>query len=162
MRALQEHRFEAAADGLKRIMAEFGEEKELNDRARLYLALCERQLQPPPPEPRTDHERILAATLAINAGDGARAIRLLDEVCHRDPGHDQALYLMAVAYGLTGDPSMAAPFLARAIEANAGNRARARVDPDLEPLRQEAAIMALLERPAGAQPLDGRALQGRS
>lgn len=162
MRALQEHRFPAAADSLRAILAEFPEEKELNDRARLYLAVCERHLRPPAPEPGTAHDRLLAATLAINAGDGARAIRLLDTICQEDPGHDQALYLMAVAYGLAGDPSSAAPFLQRAIEVNAGNRVRARVDPDLEPLRGEEAIMALLERPAGDRPLDGRVRQDRS
>jgi cytochrome c-type biogenesis protein CcmH/NrfG len=143
MRALQEHEFDRAANMLRVVLDKFPEEKELTDRVRLYLSVCERHLQPAP-EPRTPAERLLAATLALNAGDASRAVRLLDQVCHDDPGNDQALYLMAVAVALSGEPQRAAPFLARAIEVNAGNRARARVDPDLESFRHDAGIAALL------------------
>lgn len=156
MRALQEHQFEQAAASLREVLDRFPEEKELTDRARLYLAVCERHLQPPPPEPRTPVERLYAATVALNAGDAARAIPLLDHVCHDDPSHDQALYLMAVAYGLKGEPHLAVPFLERAIEANPGNRTRARVDPDLDGLRHEAGVAALLQPPAGHGASAGR------
>lgn len=149
MRALQEHHYEQAATALREVLERFSDEKELTDRARLYLSVCERHLQPPPPEPKTPIERLYAATIALNAGDATRAIALLDRVCEADPIHDQALYLMAVAYGLKGEPHLAAPFLERAIEANPGNRTRARVDPDLDSLRQEAAIAALLQPTAG-------------
>jgi len=147
MRALQEHHYDRAADALRDVLERFSNEKELTDRARLYLAVCERHLQPSP-EPTTTPDRLYAATLALNAGDAARAITLLDDVCHDDPGHDQALYLMAVAYGLQGETHLAVPFLERAIEANAGNRARARVDPDLETLRRDASVAALLQPPS--------------
>jgi predicted Zn-dependent protease len=150
MRALQQHQYEQAAATLREVLDRFSEEKELIDRARLYLTVCERHLQPPPPEPGTTVERLYAATVAINAGHAARAITLLENVCHDDPSHDQALYLMAVAYGLQGEPHLAVPFLERAIAANPGNRIRARVDPDLDTLRHEDGVAALLQAPAGS------------
>ena len=162
MRALQNHQFDRAATALREVLDRFPDEKELTDRARLYLAVCDRQLQPPPPEPRTTRDRLYAATLAINAGDASRAIALLDRVCRDEPGHDQAQYLMAVAYGLQDEPQLAVPFLQRAIEANAGNRARARVDPDLETLRQEARIAALLQPPTSDGAAGGRGTRKRS
>jgi tetratricopeptide (TPR) repeat protein len=150
MLALQQHDYAGAAPALREVLDRFSEEKELTDRARLYLAVCERHLQPPPPEPKTTGDRLYAATLAINVGDATRAITLLNKVCHDDPGHDQALYLMAVAHGLNGEPHLAVPFLARAIEANPGNRARARIDPDLDALRHDARLAALLQPQADA------------
>ncbi len=156
MRALQNHQFDRAATALREVLDRFPDEKELTDRARLYLAVCDRHLQPPPPEPLTTGDRLYAATLAINAGDASRAIALLDRVCRDEPGHDQAQYLMAVAYGLQGEPQLAVPFLQRAIEANAGNRARARVDPDLDALRHEARIAALLQPPPSDGASSGR------
>lgn len=147
VRALQMRDYGSAAEQLRELRERFPEEKELQDRVRLYLAICERHLQPPPPEPCTTHERLLAATLAVNAGEAARAITLLDQVCRDDPGNDQALYLLAVAHGLNGEPHRAVPFLERAIQMDAGNRARARVDPDLEPLRA-AGLAAVFDGPA--------------
>src|SRR5688572_25260130 len=48
MRALQEHRFREAADAFKAVLLQYPEEKELNERIRLYLALCERHLSSTP------------------------------------------------------------------------------------------------------------------
>jgi hypothetical protein len=72
-------------------------------------------------------------------------------VVERDAAHDRALYLLATAHAQRGEPGLAIPYLQRAVEANPENRALARTDPDLEALRSDRAVAALLEPPA-----DGR------
>jgi len=144
MRALQEHRFQEAAETFRAVLVQYPEEKELNERVRLYLTLCERHLQSAP-EPKTLEERLYAATLAINAGDGDTAVRHLGEVVAQDPDHDGALYMLGVAHALKDDAKAALAYLQRAIQQNPDNRALALQDGDLERLMQDQSIRAALE-----------------
>ena len=149
MRALQEHRFQEAADAFRAVLLQYPEEKELNDRVRLYLGLCERHLNSAP-EPKTLDERLYAATLALNAGDKHTAMRHLGEILAQEPNHDGALYMFAVAYALNNDNEKALSYLRRAIEQNPDNRALALQDGDLERLMQDQSIRAALEVTAGS------------
>ncbi len=147
IRQIQQHDFARAADLLGRVVTAFPQERELCERARLYLSLCDRQLRPATDEPQSLAERIYAATLALNAGTVDRAIAFLRGVLRENPTHDQALYMLATAYAQRGDVQVAIPYLQQAIESNPDNRVLARVDPDLAGLRAEDTIAALLESP---------------
>lgn len=155
MRALQEHRFQEAADLFRGVLLQYPEEKELNDRVRLYLTLCERHLRAAP-EPKTLEERLYAATLALNAGDGDTAVRHLGEIVAQDPDHDGALYMLGVAHALKDDPLTALTYLQRAIERNPDNRALALQDADLERLMQNESVRTAVEGASGRSG-DGRA-----
>jgi tetratricopeptide (TPR) repeat protein len=150
MRALQEHRFGEAADAFRTVLLQYPDEKELNDRARTYLSICDRHLSQAP-EPRTIEERLYAATLALNAGDRPTAMRHLREIVNQDPSHDGALYMLGVAHALADDRDQALSFLQQAIAHNPANRALALQDADLERLMQDEAIRTTLQR-AGAHP----------
>jgi tetratricopeptide (TPR) repeat protein len=147
VRQLQRHDFLGAAERLRRIVTAFPQERELCERARLYLSLCDRQLQPAAAEPQSLEERIYAATLALNAGDVDRAVGHLDAVLGQDPANDTALYLLAIAHAQRGNLEVAIPYLQQAIASNPDNRVLARSDPDLEGLRAEDTIAALLDSP---------------
>jgi tetratricopeptide (TPR) repeat protein len=144
VRNLQQHSYAEAADLLRRVIAGFPQERELLERSRLYLTLCDRHLTPPTAEPANAAERLYAATLALNAGAPERAIAYLKRVADDDPANDQALYLMAVAHAERGEAGVAIRYLEQAIAANPENRSLARVDPDLEALRRDAAVAPLL------------------
>jgi Tfp pilus assembly protein PilF len=126
------------------VLTQYPEEKELNDRVRLYLALCERQLKSAP-EPRTLEERLYAATLALNAGDPATALHHLGNIVSQDPDHDGALYMLAVVHAIREDPATAVTYLHRAIERNPENRSLALQDSDLERLMQDESVRAALQ-----------------
>lgn len=152
MRTLQQHKYAKAADLLRHVLTSYPDERELLERVRLYLTLCERQLTPTAAaEPQNTQERLYAATLALNGGELARAVDYLDHVLRDEPANDQALYMMAVAHAERGEPGVAIPYLQQAIESNPENRALARLDPDLEALRDEDALAALLEAPPVAR-----------
>lgn len=149
IRLLQEHKFPEAASAFQAVLTKYPEEKELNDRVRLYLSLCERQLKSAP-EPATTEERLYAATLALNAGDPSTALHYLGKIVSQDPDHDGALYMLAVVHALRDDAATAVTYLQRAIERNPENRSLALQDSDLDRLMQDESVRAALDSgPAG-------------
>jgi outer membrane protein assembly factor BamD (BamD/ComL family) len=161
LRTFQQQNYSKAADLFHHVLKAFPEERELLDRVRLYVTLCERHLTPLMAEPRNTQERLYAATLALNAGDLGSAISHLERVRRDEPGNDQALYMLAVAHAQREEPAVAIPYLEQAIEANAENRALARFDPELELLREEDAVIALLEAPAVARTTEHKRIARR-
>jgi len=148
LEALQRHDFQVAADLFESVLRQYPEEKELQERVRLYLNICQRQAAPREAAPRTLEERLYAATLSINGGKYDQAISELRLVRDEDPDNDHALYMLAVAHAQRGEPAEAIAHLERAIALNPENRAIARADPDLEPLRGDEAFRAALDAPA--------------
>jgi tetratricopeptide (TPR) repeat protein len=133
--ALQAHEYSRASTSLRSVISGYPEEKELHDRARLYLNICERQVESRAATPKSPEERIFAATVAFNAGNYDDALTHLRAATKEAPDHDHALYMMAAVLALRDEPQEAVPALLRAIELNPENRAMARHDPDLESLR---------------------------
>jgi tetratricopeptide (TPR) repeat protein len=147
--ALQRHDYAAAARLLQGVIERYPEERELHERVRLYLKVCERQTGGPAPGPRTLEERLNAATVALNAGEYGRASEYLRAVHQEDPENDYAQYMLAVVHSATGNGEAAVQHLRRAIELNPENRALARHDPDFEAVRHQDAFRQALETAAG-------------
>jgi tetratricopeptide (TPR) repeat protein len=143
--ALQRHDYEAARNLLESVIRLYPDEKELHERVRLYLNICQRHASPPGAVPQTVEERLYAATLAINGGKHDEAISHLRLVRDEDPDNDHALYMLAVAHAQRGELAEAVAHLERAVALNPENRALARRDPDLEPLREDEAFRTALD-----------------
>ena len=153
LEALQRHAYDEAARLLESVLRQYPEEKELHERVRLYLNICQRQLARAEPKPQTIEERLFAATIAINGGQYDQAIGHLRLVRDEDPDNDHALYMLAVAHSQRDEPAEAVAHLERAIALNPENRGLARTDPDLDPLRDNEAFRAALEAPPSAGQL---------
>ena len=162
LEALQRHAYAEAARLLESVLKLYPEEKELHERVRLYLNICERQATQREAAPQTIDERLYAATLAINGGQYDQAIAHLRLVRDEDPDNDHALYMLAVAHAQRDEHAEAVAHLERAIALNPENRALARNDPDLEPLRDDDAFRAALEAPPVPRPAPRRPLKTRS
>jgi tetratricopeptide (TPR) repeat protein len=146
--ALQRHDYTAAEHLLQAVLDQYAEEKELNERVRLYLNVCRRQTTPVESPPKTLEERLFASTLALNGGRYDEAISHLHLARDEDPDNDHALYMLAVAHAQRGELAAAVAHLERAIAVNPENRSLARQDPDLDPLRGDEAFRAAVEAPA--------------
>ncbi len=153
--ALQRHEYRRAIDLLESVLRQFPEEKELHERVRLYLNVCERQAAQRAADPQTVEERLYASTLAINGGRYDEAISHLRLVRDEDPDNDHAIYMLAVAHAQRGEHAEAIAHLERAILLNPENRALARRDPDLEALGDDEAFRSAIEAPPSAR-LDRR------
>jgi tetratricopeptide (TPR) repeat protein len=150
--ALQRHDYNEATTLLESVLRQYPDEKELHERVRLYLNICQRQATPREEAPQSIDERLFAATLAINGGQYDQAIAHLRLVRDEDPDNDHALYMLAVAHAQRDEHAEAVAHLERAIALNPENRALARNDPDLEPLRDDEAFRAALEAPLNTRP----------
>jgi tetratricopeptide (TPR) repeat protein len=148
LEALQRHDYEQASAILESVLRQYPEEKELHERVRLYLNVCQRQGTPRVPAPQTIDERLYAATLAINGGQYDQAILHLRLVRDEDPDNDHAIYMLAVAHAQRDEHAEAVAHLERAIALNPENRALARNDPDLEPLHDDEAFRTTIETPS--------------
>jgi tetratricopeptide (TPR) repeat protein len=143
--AIQAHDFSRGSSVLRSVLSRYPEEKELHERVRLYLNVCDRHMTPRAVSPSTPEERVFAATLAVNAGDFEVALEHLQRATSEAPDYDHALYMLASVLALRGQVDEAVPILLRAVELNPENRAMARHDPDLEPLRQYDSVRTALE-----------------
>jgi tetratricopeptide (TPR) repeat protein len=151
MQALQAKRYRDAAHLLKTVIATYPEEKELLERAQLYLRVCARHLTPPDATPSTPEERVYAATLALNAGDSERAVALLTSAVALDPNSDHAEYMLGVALAIRGNHESAIAHLERAVALNPETRHLIAKEADLEVLRHADAIVALVSAPPPPQ-----------
>lgn len=156
LEALQRHDYRGAFDLLESVLRQYPEEKELHERVRLYLNVCQRQAAPREAAPKTIEERLYASTLAINGGNYDEAISHLRLVRDEDPDNDHALYMLAVAHAQRGEHAEAVAHLERAIALNPENRALARRDPDLEPVRDDEAFRTALETASRQGRVDRR------
>jgi predicted Zn-dependent protease len=146
LKALQLRQFTKARDLLQSLIDRFPDERELHERARLYLRVCERQIEEAQAQPRSASDRVTAATVALNAGRTAEAISSLRSVVQEDSKNDHAEYVLAVGYATLGDSSSAISHLARAIALNPENRSLARSESDFDSLRHDPAFRSLLDQ----------------
>jgi tetratricopeptide (TPR) repeat protein len=140
--ALQQRQYGKAAELLGAVINGFTDEKELQERARVYLAICERQAVRDA-KPRSFDDRLHAATVIVNRGAFEEALVQLRKLENDEPGNDYVHYLLSVVYTAVGNAEQALAQLRKAIELAPENQFRAAQDPDLEPLRQDAAFAAL-------------------
>jgi Tfp pilus assembly protein PilF len=147
VRALQRHDYTGAAEHFRSVVQRFPDERELLERARLYLRVCERETANRPAGPRTPQELIYAATVSLNAGDARGALAHLRRALADDPDNDHGNYIMAVTLTDQGQHTEAIEYLRQAIQLNADNRSLARQDPDLAVLRETDGCRELLDAP---------------
>jgi tetratricopeptide (TPR) repeat protein len=145
MESLQRHDYNQALALLRSVLTTYPDEKELHERVRLYINVCERHATPQAAAPQTIEERLYASTLAINGGKYDEAIAQLRLVRDEDPDNDHALYMLAVAHAQRGEHAQAIAHLERSIALNPENRSLARQDTDFEPLMDDEAFQAAVE-----------------
>jgi tetratricopeptide (TPR) repeat protein len=148
VQALQRHDFSGAAGFFRTVLERYPEERELLERARLYLRVCERETsRQPAAAPKSPEERVYAATVALNSGDHVVALDHLQRALGDDPESDHAHYIMAVALGMRNRADEAIEHLQQAIALNPENRGLAKQDPDLDSLRDHGRFRDALETP---------------
>ena len=135
LKALQRKHYDGAATAFRQVLKQFPEERELHERARLYLNVCERETGPRVRKPRSVDERILAATLALNRRNVDEALSLLQSTASSHRKHDHLQYMLALAHALRNDVETAAGHLAQAIALNPSNRLQAKQEPDFDSIR---------------------------
>ena len=147
LKALQRKHYPGAATAFRQVLEQFPEERELHERARLYLNVCERETKPLAKTPKSVDERILAATVALNRRDVDQALLLLRRTASSHRKHDHIQYMLALAHALRDDVETAAEHLARAIALNPSNRLQAKQEPDFDSIRWTQPFLDAIKQP---------------
>ncbi len=144
--ALQGHDYKAAHNAFSQVLKGFSDERDVAERASLYLKVCQRHLAGNPrPKTLSAQELLARATFALNAGQFSDAIGQARAVLHLDEGNDHAHYVLALAHALDGNSSVAVRHLSRSIDLNPACRSIALAESDFESLRSDPAFRALVE-----------------
>ncbi len=139
---LQQGKFEKALAMLEKLLPDAP--AEIQDRCRIYISTCRRQLDKaklafPTPEEHYDY-----AISHLNTGYYEEAREQFTLILTTHPGADYAFYGLAVLESITGRASDCLSNLARAIELNPKNRLQARVDNDFQNMVDDPRFTELL------------------
>jgi tetratricopeptide (TPR) repeat protein len=132
MRLFHERRFEQARGLFQEALA--GPERDVAQRSRLHIAMCERRLQQGGVTLSTAEEYYNYGVALINTRNLLEARAHLEKALEMAPNADHIHYALALAQALSGDFTTAHQNLKRAIELEPRNRTIARQDADFAPL----------------------------
>jgi tetratricopeptide (TPR) repeat protein len=141
--ALQKKKFEEAERNFSDLIQKYPDEKELVDRARVYLAICDRRKSAGAPPMTEPEDFYYAAVLEKNRGNVSEAIEHLKHAARKNGG-GRVDFLLACCYAQTGDSVVSIQHLKKAIEEDQRHRILARHDRDFDPLRETPEFQELL------------------
>ncbi len=124
--------------------ASAGPERDVAQRAKLHIAMCDRRLQETTLKLGSAEDYYNYGIALINLRNVAEARIHLEKALQIAPGSDHIHYALALAQALSGDIANAFDNLRRAIELEPRNRIIARQDADFAPLANQPPFDALL------------------
>ena len=133
-----------AKDQLVRLQEDYPNEKELMDRVRSYLVVCDQRLSPQR-RPKNVEEMVNAGVMALNDGDHGQAIKQLTKALELEPKSAHVQYCLAAAHALSGDAASTAKLLKQAIGSDPTARVHARVDDDFSRVWDASEVAVLLD-----------------
>ena len=141
---LQKQSYSEARERFQAIVASFPQEKELTDRANVYLRICQNLLERREPQPRKPEDFFYYGVIRANEANFDEAVRFLEKALEATPKDEKVHYVLASTLASKGDRREALEHLKEAIELNATNRIHARNDPDFENLRDDENFQNLI------------------
>jgi tetratricopeptide (TPR) repeat protein len=139
---MQEHKFEKAKGLLEKILA--AGQRELMDRARVHLNLCNQQLAGGATSFKTHEEHFDYAVSLMNGGQFDQARTHMEKILKSNPKADFAYYGLAVVDCLTGQVESSLKNLGESIRLNPQNRFQARNDSDFQNMADDPRFTELL------------------
>jgi tetratricopeptide (TPR) repeat protein len=120
-----------------------GPERDVAQRARLHISMCDRRLESSQVNLGTAEEHYNYGIALINTRKLRDARQHLEKALQITPNADHVHYALALAEALDGDPLSAFENLKKAIELEPRNRMIARQDADFAPLLNQPPFDAL-------------------
>ena len=138
-----EQKFSRAQQILEKVLE--GPSKELADRAKVHLRICEQRISRlPAAAPKTAEDHYTQGVALMNLGRWDEAREHLDRARKAAPKADHIVYAMAALDCLTGEADSAMENLKIAIQLRPENRYHARNDEDFAFLQEDPRFTELL------------------
>ncbi len=142
LKAMQAHKFDRAKVSLEKVLT--GPSKELADRARINLNICNQHVARSSTTFKTPEEHYDYAVALMNGGDYESAREHFEKILKQSPKTDYAVYGLAILNCLTGRVEEALSHLQHAIKLNVANRFQARNDSDFAKMADDPRFTELL------------------
>jgi tetratricopeptide (TPR) repeat protein len=143
LKHFQQQKFQRAQQVLERVLE--GPSKELGDRAKVHLRICEQRISRlPAPIAKSAEDHYTQGVTLMNLGRWDEAREHLDRARKAAPKADHIVYAMAALDCLTGEADSAMENLKVAIQLRPENRYHARNDEDFAFLQEDPRFTELL------------------
>jgi len=136
--------YEGAADAFAKVIKAYPDEKEMADRCRIYLSVCEREQSDKVLPLKKAEDYYYQGIVESNRQKYDEALKHLDKALKMSPKDDRFLYAIAATQALKGEREQALNLLKEAIETNPENRVHAQSDPDFDLLSDDDAFIDLI------------------
>ncbi len=147
VRALQRQNYEKAAEIFERLVD--SEAREVAERARVHLRLCQHRSGRAAPAPKSAEEYYTLGVACLNTRNLELAIERLSKADKLKPRQDHIRYALAAAHARQGNADAAFEHLGAAVTLRPENRIQARHDEDFHGLVSDPRFRRLLY-PAGS------------
>ena len=144
VRLLYSHEYEKAKVAFDKVIAAFGDDKEVVERSKIHLRLCEQKIARKPAAPRTPDEHYDLAIALMNDGKYEESLDHLNKALKANPKCDYVIYALAITHCRTGNFDRALANLQTAIGLKPENRFLAQRDSDFEVLKQDSRFVSLV------------------
>ena len=150
VKMLYAQEFEKAKILFEKIIGANEEDKELVERARIHIKLCEQKIARKIASPRTVDEHYNLAIAFYNQSRYEETFEHLRKALKYDPACDYVFYALAAASCKTGDLETALRDLREAINLKPENRFLAQRDEDFSPLKEDSRFISMVfpDRPS--------------
>jgi tetratricopeptide (TPR) repeat protein len=143
MKYFNKQSFRRAKNIFEKVVGGFS--RELAERARVHIAICEQRLQRPAPvRLRGADDHYHYAVARINTGDFGEARAHLQKALKLAPKADYVYYALASMAALSGETEEALDRLEQAVKLRPENRYQARNDADFKSLEDEPRFLELV------------------
>jgi len=145
IKEFRRERFDKAIEALRGFIEKHPAEKELVDRARIYIAVSENRLKGKgePVALKTAEDHYQYGIYKINAGEHEEAIKLLEKAAKLDPESGKVSYALADLNCLMGRNEDCLEHLKKAVQIDKSFRVLAQNEPDFEPLWEDKKFKAI-------------------
>ncbi len=137
---------EKSVASLKGVIEKFPSERELVDRARIYLTLAQKRPRRDAVSLKTFEDHFQYAVYKINQGDPAAALKILEKALEFKTEEGKVYYLMADAAVLAKDLEPALEHLRKAVQKDKVFSILAQNEPDFEPLWEDKRFKVLVRQ----------------
>lgn len=143
LKSFQQQKFHRAKSSFERVLE--GPSKELGDRAKMHIRICEQRIsRPPVPALKSAEDHYTQGVALMNLGRWDEAREHFDRARKTAPKADHIVYAMAALDCLTGEADSAMENLKIAIQLRPENRYHARNDEDFSFLQEDPRFTELL------------------
>jgi len=134
MKEFHKGKFEKASEALQNFLEKYSTEKELTDRAKIYISICGERV-------KTDKESFPLKTVEdyyqygvyrMNSGDFEEALKSFEKAQKMNPDDGKIYYAMADLYCLSGQTELCLENLKKAIQLDKFFRILAQNETDFE------------------------------